>query len=212
MNYHVIDLSNDPRREHFALFSSMQNPYVGVTMQVDITAFLQSCCEKAVPFYLSFFYCATRAANAVPELRRRILNGQVIEYDWCIPSGTVLRQDGSYSYCVQDCTLPFEEYLPKAIEAHQYAKEYANLDDGEDALNLIFISCLPWLHYTSFTQPTPVPADSNLRLTWGKYAEENGKTTLPFTLLANHALVDGLHIARFFQALDEELAAFTKKN
>ena len=30
---------------------------------------------------------------------------------------------------------------------------------------------------------------------------------LPVTLLVNHALADGLHIARFFQGLETELAA-----
>ena len=36
---------------------------------------------------------------------------------------------------------------------------------------------------------------------------QNGAATMPVTLLAHHALVDGIHIARFYENLDRELAA-----
>ena len=43
----------------------------------------------------------------------------------------------------------------------------------------------------SLELPTPVPADSNPRITWGKYAQEGERVTMPVSLLANHALVVG---------------------
>ena len=70
----------------------------------------------------------------------------------------------------------------------------------------MFLSALPWLHYTSLTQPVPHPADSNPRITWGKYLEEGDRAPMPVTLLANHALVDGIHIAHFFTHLEAETA------
>lgn len=51
------------------------------------------------------------------------------------------------------------------------------------------------------------PDDSNPRISWGKYITVNGRTTLPVSLFVNHALADGLHISRFFQNLETELAA-----
>ena len=81
------------------------------------------------------------------------------------------------------------------------------LEDGEDGESLFFVSCVPWLSYTALTQPTPTPADSNPRITWGRWHRQEGRTLLPMTLLANHALVDGIHIARFYENLDRELAA-----
>ena len=39
----------------------------------------------------------------------------------------------------------------------------------------------------------------------------NGRTTLPVSLFVNHALADGLHISRFYQKLEEELAALTRQ-
>ena len=57
----------------------MADPYAGVTAEVDITRFLMACRGAETPFFLSFLYCAGRAANAVPELRQRILDGRPVE-------------------------------------------------------------------------------------------------------------------------------------
>ena len=203
-----IDLERWPRREHFAYFSAMADPYAGVTVQVDITRFLAACREARLPFFLSFLYCAGRAANAVPQLRQRIIDGAPVQFDSCDTSHTVMRDDGTYSYCRLDCMQPFERYLPAALAAQEQAKERGGLDDGEDAVSLFFVSTLPWVGYTALRQPVPTPADSNPRLTWGRFEERDGRAVMPVTVLVNHALVDGVHIGAFFQALERETGAF----
>lgn len=208
MKYHTINMDTYPRRAHFDYFSAMPDPYVGVTVDVDISALPEACRQADRPFFLSFLYCAGRAANAVPQLRQRIWNGGIIEFDSCDTSHTVLRGDGTYSYCRLDCMRPFEEFLPGARLRQEAAKAQASLDDGEDAISLLFVSCVPWLRYTALRQPVPVPADSNPRITWGKYVIEDGRTIMPVTLLANHALVDGVHIGAFFDALQAEIGRF----
>lgn len=70
---------------------------------------------------------------------------------------------------------------------------------------LLFVSSLPWITYGGIVQPTPSPADSNPRITWGRYRREGTRAFLPVSLLCHHALVDGLHMARFYQNLEAEL-------
>ena len=210
MEYHMIDMSTCPRRAHFAYFNAMPDPYVGVTVDVEIGPMLKVCRKEGWSFFLSFLYCAGQAANAVPELRQRIREGSIIEFDACDTSHTVLRDDGTYSYCRLDCMKPFDQFLPEAKRRHEAAKAQVNLDDGEDGIGLLFLSCVPWLHYTGLRQPVPMPADSNPRITWGKYMTEHGRTTMPVTLLANHALVDGVHIGAFYDRLREEMNRFAE--
>ena len=210
MEYRVIDWERYPRRAHFAYFSAMADPYAGLTVQMDVTRFLAACKgdPKRPPFFLSFLYCAGRAANAVPQLRQRILDGKPVEFPSCDTSHTVMRENGTYSYCRLNCMRPFEDYLPAALALQEEAKANGGLDDGEDALSLLFVSTLPWVRYTDLRQPVPAPADSNPRITWGRYEPEGGRVLMPVTLLVNHALVDGVHMARFFSALEEELERF----
>lgn len=210
MDYRVIDWADYPRRAHFEYFSAMADPYAGVTAEVDITRFLTACKGAELPFFLSFLYCAGRAANAVPQLRQRILDGRPVEFASCDTSHTVMREDGTYSYCRLNCMQPFADYLPAAQGLQEEAKAHGDLDDGEDALSLLFISSLPWVRYMDIRQPVPSPADSNPRITWGKYATAEGRTTMPVTLLVNHALVDGVHMGQFFSALEEEMVRFER--
>ena len=211
MDYRAIDWESYPRKAHFAYFSAMADPYAGVTAPVDVTGLLAACRERGAPFFLSFLWCAGRAANAVPQLRQRIVDGRPVEFSSCDTSHTVLRADGTYCYCRLDCTRPFGEFLPQAVRRQEQAKAGGDLDDGEDALSLLFVSTLPWVGYTALRQPAPAPADSNPRITWGRYDEAGGRIAMPVTLLVNHALVDGAHMGRFYQALERELEDFARE-
>ena len=205
--YRKIPLETYPRRAHFAHFSAMANPYAGVTVPVDITGFLAACRREETPFFLSFLYCASRAANRVPQLRQRILEGEIVEYAWCPTSHTVALEDGTYCYCTLESDMSFRDYLPRAREAQELAKKQRSLTDGEDGDSLLFISCVPYISYTALVQPAPFPADSNPRITWGKYFAQGDRYLLPLSVLCHHALVDGLHISRFYDTLDMVLSS-----
>ncbi len=210
--YKVIDMSNDPRRSHFEYFSKMADPYLGVTVQVTVDGFVQHCKENHHPFFLSFLYCIGQAANEIPELRRRISGEQVIEFESCDTSHTVMRDNDTYAYCRLNTMQPFESYIAQAMVSQEQAKQSGTLDEEGDPISLLFISSMPWLHYTALVQPTPRPADSNPRIIWGRYASVNGRLVMPVTLLVNHALVDGLHVARFYAALERRIDEFVKAN
>ena len=99
MNWRTVDMSRESRRDQFAYFQTLSNPYVGVTVQVDVTELAVWCRERGTSFFLAMLYAAVRAANGVPELRRRIRGDQVVEYDRCPSSHTVALPDGTYCYC-----------------------------------------------------------------------------------------------------------------
>ena len=102
---------------------------------------------------------------------------------------------------------PFAEFLPAAKRRQAEAIANGGIDDGEEALGLLFLSSIPWLHYTAITQPTPVPADSNPRITFGKFFACDGRVLLPVNLTVNHALADGIHMAKFFEGFARRVNA-----
>ena len=73
---------------------------------------------------------------------------------------------------------------------------------------MYYISTVPWLHYTQVIQPTGGSEDSNPRFVWGKFEEKDGRVTMPLSVLAHHALVDGLHIARFYEAFNKQMETY----
>ena len=83
------------------------------------------------------------------------------------------------------------------------------IKEDENSESMYFVSTLPWLHYTSLIQPVSCNDESNPRITWGKYSiTESGKVIMPVSILAHHALVDGVHIAQFYGNLEREIENF----
>lgn len=208
MDYKYLNMETYKRKNHFEYFNSLAFPYVGLTVNVDITDLLKTIKEKKLPLFLSICYCVSKAANRVPEFRQRILNNQIVEYDYCLTSHTVALNDGTYCYCDLDSNRSFEDYIRYAVNEQEKAKQRNSInEEADDILGKIFISTIPWVSYTALVNPTPVPADSNPRITWGKYFIQNEKVLLPVSVLCHHALVDGLHISKFYDFLNKEMAA-----
>lgn len=109
MSHQLIDMTKGPRSGQFACFRQMLFPFAGVTAEVDITDFAAR--RQGRPFFLGFLYAVVRAANAVPQLRRRIReDGSVVEYDWCPPSYTATKPDEVYVSCTVEGDLPYTEF------------------------------------------------------------------------------------------------------
>lgn len=206
MSYIKIDLENYPRRQHFEYFSSLQYPYVGVTNNVDVTGLVQFCKEHEYSFYLVFLHLVALAADSISELRQRIRGKEIVEYDKCPTSHVELLKDGTYCYCTLHHYMPLEDYINYAESVRKECRENGSIEEDEDVEKMYFISTLPWLHYTSLIQPVAGGEESNPRITWGKFEEDyRGRKQLPVTILAHHGLVDGIHIAQFYQNLEKQI-------
>lgn len=205
MAYKILDMDTYVRKEHFKYFRSLSYPYVGTSVDVDVTDLLNYCRKHDCSFYLSFMHLAALAADEVPQFRQRIHDGGIVEYDECPTSHTELLEDGTYCYCTLHHHMKFEEYLKQAEEKRIECKNNGITED-EDVESMYFISTLPWLHYTSLIQPVAGGDESNPRITWGKYEKnDEGRYMMPVSVLVHHALVDGVHIAAFYDNLNRML-------
>lgn len=201
-----IDLDAYPRRNHFNHFCAMAYPYAGVTVDVDVTDLLSLCREKGDSFYLMVLHAVALAADEVPEFRRRIDHGGIVEYDECPTSHIELKPDGTYAYCTLRHHMPLADYLAQAESARTAAREGGSIEEEDDVQSMYFISTLPWLHYTQLIQPVACGEESNPRITWGKYqANDKGRMMMPLSVLVHHALVDGIHIAKFYEAFNQQM-------
>ena len=209
-DYKELDMNSYKRKNHFEYFKGLSYPYVGTTVNVDITELLGIVKARKLPFFLTFCYCASRAANGIAEFRQRIVDGKIIEFNRCKTSHTVALEDETYCYCTLSSEMPLEEYMDYAIQTQEKAKLANSIEeDASDTLDKLFISSLPWITYTNLIQPVPIPADSNPRISWGKYFSHEDRVLLPVSVLCHHALIDGIHIAKFYNLLEREMKQIT---
>ena len=208
MDFREIDMTTYPRKAHYDHFRHLPNPHVGVTVDVDVTELVRACKENGWSFYLAFIRVAALAANVVPELRRRLKGEGIVEYDSCGTSHIELLEDGTYCYCTlrHDPARSWADYMAYAAAERDRARSGASIEEDEAVESLLFITSLPWLHYSAFVQPTAGPDDCNPRISWGRYVPDHrGQLMLPVTILCHHSLVDGLQIAAFYRELEAQL-------
>ncbi len=205
MDYTVLDLNTYPRRAHFDYFRSLPYPYVGTTVELDVSDVVSFCGEHRCSFYLVFLHLAALAANGTPEFRRRIRDGGIVEYAQCPTSHTELCEDGSYCYCTLRHDMGLREYLEGTESARQACRN-SGITEDEDVESMLFISTLPDVPYTALIQPVAGGDESNPRITWGQYRRDpRGRCLMPVTVLVHHALADGSHIALFYRNLKEAI-------
>ena len=87
----IIDIATWNRREHYEHFSAFDDPFFGVTVQVDCTRTYQEAKAKGMSFSLLVLHRITTAAAAVEEFRYRIEGDKVVCYDGLLPEATVGR-------------------------------------------------------------------------------------------------------------------------
>jgi len=64
------------------------------------------------------------------------------------------------------------------------------------------MTSIPWVSFTSFMHPIRLnPADSVPRFAWGKYFKDGDKIKLPLSVQGHHAVMDGIHAARFYDQI-----------
>lgn len=207
MTYRELDMETYPRKAHFDYFRTMTNPYVGVTCEVDVTELVRFCKRVGCSFYTAMIHTVALAADAIPAFCQRIRGDGIVEFAACPTSHTELLEDGTYCYCTLHHDLPWREYLAYAERTRKVCRESGTIDESEEVESEYFISCLPWLHYSSLVQPTTANGDSNPRITWGKYEENyKGRLMLPVTVLVHHALMDGAQLGQFYANLSQELS------
>ena len=201
-----VDLSSWPRREIYAFFSGISDPFYSVTFRLDVTELRRYTKARGLSFYHSLIWLCTRALERVEAFSYAVSEGKLVRLESRRPSFTHLKP-GSESF--QIVTLPCEGGLEEFCAA---AKEKAEkqdffIDAAGEGIDMIFFSCLPWLDLTALTNERDLdPDDAIPRIAWGKYVEEKGRLSLGLSVEVNHRFIDGVHIGRFAQELEKLIA------
>ena len=203
----TIDLQSWSRREHFKFFNSFDHPHFSLCANVDITHFHAYTRQNNISFSTAFVYIITRTANSIPEFRYRIRQDSIIEHELVHPSYTILVKDDLFSFCTLDYEEKYLDFAARAAEKISLVKEHPTLTDPQGRDDLLFMTALPWVTFTSFMHPMNLqPADSIPRFAWGKYFEENGVIKIPLGVQAHHALMDGIHMGKYYTHIQEYLS------
>jgi chloramphenicol O-acetyltransferase type A len=199
-----IDLSTWKRRQQFELFSAYENPYWGVTVNIDYTKMYEKSKREKFPFYLGYHYASLRAANTVDAFRQRIENGKPIEYKTVHLSTTIARPDGTFGFSFTPFSDDFDKFVTDGITESERVMKSDELFSEHSADDVIYYTVLRGVTFMSDNQPYRAGSSVPI-LVFGEMFFENGIYKIPHSIHVNHALVDGQHVSKYIQLFQQFL-------
>jgi chloramphenicol O-acetyltransferase type A len=194
---HPVDLAQYPRRAMFEAFKDRQMPCFSVTCNVEITELRRRLRDTDHRFFVTMSWILSLAVNAVPELRHRLIDGELVEFERIDPGFTVLLEDHTFSFCDAVYLDDFDAYHADALRRIEAVRVHPDCSTGEKH-HMFFITSLPWLSFTAITHPFDAKYASIPVVTLGRYFEQGGEVLLPVGVQVHHGLADGWHVARFY--------------
>lgn len=203
-HYRVIDRNGWKRNMHCRIFENSLEPQYCISLELDITAFLKMVKEHKYSFTFAFIYAVCRCANEIEEFRYRFLDGEVVLYDTVHTSFTYLDRDTElFKFVSVPMQKDMETYVQAASEKVKAQKEYFTAPPANDEFSF---SPLPWISYTHISHTiSGNRANAAPLFDWGKFFERDGRMILPFSVQVHHSFVDGIHVGRFLERLQEYL-------
>lgn len=201
-----VDLRAWARADQFRFFRTYEKPHYAVTSRVDVTHMLSRKGETGISPYRACLYGIGAGIHAVPELCMRFQGEEVTLYDRVDLSMTVPLTDGNfrYAYVPFDPDFAVFDARAAAIIAEVGAGGVLNANTGQRD-DLAYLSCVPWLDFTSINNALPHARDCIPRVSWGKFVEAGGRWTMAMTIEVHHALVDGRQVGDYFAAVQGAL-------
>ena len=201
-----LDLEQWPRRAQYRFFRDYELPFFNVCAEVRVTKTLAWCRGQTQSFSLACWYLCQRAVNAIASFRYRLRGDGVWIHDRIRISTIALNADETFRFCHLPYAEPFAVFVAEA-EAVMARPPPEAMDDRPEDDAVIHGSTLPWVRFTSIAHARRLsPEDSVPKIVFGRYAEDRGEVTMPVSVEAHHALMDGLHVSRFFEHLERDMA------
>jgi chloramphenicol O-acetyltransferase type A len=202
-----IDIETWPRREHFELYRTYHQPHFNVCAPVDVTGLWRAVKERGASLNTAITYLLARVANEIPEFRRRVRDDGVVEHDVVHPATTVMADDEVFTFAFFEFAEHFDAFARHVAEVTAHVRKDPSLSDPPGRDDLLFMTAIPWVVFTSFSHAIPaVPEDSIPRLAWGRVWQEGGLRRMPLSVQGHHAVVDGLHVGRYFERVERHCA------
>ncbi len=194
-----IDLESWARRDHFQRFVDYHHPHFDMCADVDVTELRTAVKEREESLTIAIVYAIARAANDIRAFRWRIRGDTVVEHDVIHPTATILVSEDLFSFCFFHYDSSFTAFAEDAARRITLVKEQPTLSDPVDRDDWLFMTAIPWVAFTSFSHPmSTAPPDSVPYVAWGRVHEREGRLVMPLEVQGHHALMDGIHLGRFY--------------
>jgi chloramphenicol O-acetyltransferase type A len=127
-----------------------------------------------------------------------------VEFDGIHATQTILNDDETFSFAyfeMKDDVFEFNREGKAALEKYKILKTF---DVESDRADLIYYSVIPWVSFTSFKHAGRLDKKQTIpRIVFGKIFDRDDRKSMPLSVEANHTIMDGFHVGKFFKGFQE---------
>ena len=202
----LLDLENWNRKEHFAHFKQMEEPFFGATVEIDCTKAYQTAKSLKTSFFIYYLHKTLVAVNSIENFRYRIADDKIYINDRVDASATIGREDETFGFSLIEYNSDFEVFKQNALAEIERIQNTTGLFTRSfDDDNVIHFSAIPWLNFTSLSHARSYTyPDSCPKISFGKMMiSETGKRTIAMSVHVHHGLMDGLHVGQFVDLVQD---------
>lgn len=204
--FHEVDISLWNRKTTYEFFRDYKDPYFNIAANLDVTKLYHFCKNNSLAFSLAGLFFSLQTANAIREFRFRLKDGRVVEFDAIHATQTILNDDDTFSFCYFERNNDIFEFDRAGKAAVEEYKKLKTFDVEDDRVDLIYYSVIPWISFTSFKHAARGDASMSVpRMVFGRIFDDGEKKKMPFSVEAHHALMDGIHVGRYFELFQRNL-------
>jgi chloramphenicol O-acetyltransferase type A len=203
-----IDIDAWNRRSTFEYFKDFEAPFFNMTANVDVTPLYRHCKFESLSFSLACVYYSQVALNSIREFRLRILDESIVEYDHVEATQTILNDDETFSFCYFERQPDLITFNMVGLAAREQYRKLKTFDVESDRIDLIYYSVIPWVSFTSFKHASRFDNRNTIpRIVFGKTFADVDRLKMPISVEVHHAMMDGIHVGKYFQGLQHLLDA-----
>ena len=204
-----LDLANWPRRDAFEYFRHFDKPYFNLCARVDAAPLKAAVKDLGIgSFSLAYHYLTLRLANEVEPFRYRLRGDRVLILESQSGGATVLREDDSFGFAYLPPERDYARFVALAQPAIAAAQSrQAGFEPRVDDDALVHFTTLPWVHFSSFSHARNWKREDAVpKISFGRADVDGSRLWLPVSVEVHHALMDGVHVGRYFQQLEAAMA------
>lgn len=205
----LIDMDQWIRKEHYLFFSKFEEPFFGLTINIDCTDAYKQAKSKGYSFFLYYLYRALKAINEIENFRYRIIDKQVYLFDQINASATISRPNGTFGFAYMDYHKNELYFHRMAINEIEHVQKTTTLVPAVSGENVVHFSAVPWLDFRALSHARSFSfSDSTPKISFGKVTENNQIKTMPVSVHVHHGLMDGYHVGIFVENFQELMTQF----
>ncbi|MEP7147729.1 MAG: chloramphenicol acetyltransferase [Acidobacteriota bacterium] len=201
-----VDISAWERKATYEFFRDYEDPFFNITANLDVTGLVLFCKRNGLAFSLAALFLSLQTANEIREFRLRILDEKVVEFARVEATQTILNDDETFSFCYFPMQNDIFEFDRTGKIAREKYKALKTFDVEAERVDLIYYSAIPWISFTSFKHASRLNNRQTVpRMVFGKMFEDGATRKMPFSVEVHHAMMDGIHVGKFFNSFQARL-------